>query len=259
MASSPREPDGLGQPTGGQPSVMPPPADAAPPDAAPSAFPAGHPAPDASGTWLAPTPDTRFAAAPPSGRGPGVRRHHPRRVLVASVLAGTLVLVGILSALPMLPTGQVPQAAASPGIVTVGPSAPPGPATTVTSGGGLGAPVAFQTEGGAGTVTVHSAVWTDAGELPPVEGERYLVLDVSVACTSGEVPVEALWFLVEGADGLVLPGFGADLESPMGGRLLAAGEQIRGQLGYSLPAGTVTVELLDEQLRPVAGIEVPGP
>ena len=147
----------------------------------------------------------------------------------------------------------------SPAIVTAEPSAPPGPATTVTSGGGLGSPVEFQTERGAGTVTVHSAVWTDDGELRPVDGERHLVLDVSVACTAGVVPVDALWFLAEGADGPVLPGFGPNLESPLGGRLLPAGEEVRGQLGFSLPAATLRLHLLDEELRPVAEIEVPGP
>lgn len=178
------------------------------------------------------------------------------------MLAGSLVLVGILSALPMLPStpsGQVPQPGSTPAIVTASPSTLPGTGSTAAGGGDLGRPVAFETARGAGTLTVHSAVWTDSGEFPPMAGERYLVLEVSVSATAGELPIDALLFLAEGAAGPVLPGFGPELDQPLGGRLLAAGEQARGQLGFSLPAGAVTLHLLDEQLLAVASIAVPGP
>ncbi len=97
----------------------------------------------------------------------------------------------------------------------------------------------FATDGGSGTVTVSRAVWSDSGEMAPPQGQRYLSLDVTVTATSGEVPVDAILFLAETSDGPTLPGFGPDLDRPLGGRLLRAGQEVSGQLGYVLAPGPV--------------------
>lgn len=253
MAPEPEPPQGLGTPSSGQPGF-------APPDLPLSrTVEPGRDTP--AQAWSAPLPAARVAT-PPSGRGPH-RSRRTRTAVVAAVLAGALLLIGILSALPLLSSPTVvpgPEPSTTPTvIVTVSPSPQPSDATTSTSGGDIGRPVDFRTGDGAGIVTVHSAVWTDAGDIVPLPGERYLVLDVSVEGTDGAIGVDALLFLADGSGGPVLPGFGPALNHPLGGQVLQPGDRVRGQIGYSLPAGPVQLELLDEQLRPVARIEVPGP
>ncbi len=142
---------------------------------------------------------------------------------------------------------------------TVTPSARPGSASTATSGGDLGTAVAFATGAGKATVTVRSAVWTDAGEMAPEPGSRYLVLEVAVSCTEGAVGVDALMFRAATAGGRELPGFGPALSNPLGGQVLEAGATARGQVGYALAPGAVTVEVLDSSLRTVAEIRIPAP
>lgn len=252
MTSAPGKSQGLGTPSSDQPGFAPP---------SEPIVPAG-PAPEMpTQAWSAPPPEARVPT-PPSGRAPQ-RSRRTRTAAVAAVLAGALLLIGILSALPLLSSPTVdpgPAPTSTPTvIVTVTPSAQPSDAATPASGGDVGRPMDFRTGQGAGTVTVHSAVWTDAGDIVPLPGERYLVLDIGVECTDGVLGVDALLFLANGPAGPVLPGFGPALDHPLGGLTLQPGDRVRGQLGYSLPAGPVQLELLDEQLRPVARIEVPGP
>ncbi|HEY3337465.1 MAG TPA: hypothetical protein VGK18_03085 [Propionicimonas sp.] len=180
---------------------------------------------------------------------------------MAALLATALVLAALLSALPLLPAVAPvqPQSSASPaGVDTVTPSAAPGSASTATSGGDLGTPVAFASGAGKATVTVGSAVWTDTGEMAPEPGSRYLVLEVALSCTDGTVPVDALMFVATTAEGRTLPGFGPSLTNPLGGQVLRSGGTARGQVGYALPPGPVTVEVLDSNLTTVARIRIPA-
>ncbi|MCC6496862.1 MAG: hypothetical protein IT193_11480 [Propionibacteriaceae bacterium] len=255
------QPEGIGTPSGGQPGFSPPSAGPVPPAAAP---PASAPQQaDASGQWAPPDPKS-LVVTPPKGR-PARPTRRPRGRVVAATLAGAMVLVGILSALPLMPAVQGPQQpAASPvatpaPIETVSPTVAPRPTTTATTGGDLGTAVAFRTGRGSGTVTVSSAVWTDSGEMAPEAGSRYLIVDVAVACTGGELPVDALLLLAVSGEAGELPGFGPALTSPLAGQLLEAGETATGQVGYSLPPGEVTLQLLDSELRPVAAIRIPAP
>ena len=209
--------------------------------------------------WAAPDPRL-VVAAPPSGRRQRTATR-PRGRVVAAALAAALVLVGILSALPLLPGAPVqPQQAASPlPVVTATPSAVPANASTASTGGDLGAAIAFRTGSVSGTVTVHSAIWTDAGEMVTEPGRRYLVLDVTVDCRTGPLPVEALMFVAVTPEGQELPGFGPSLATPLGGRVLEAGESAHGQVGYSLVPGGVTISFLDATLESVAEIRIPAP
>ena len=274
MPATSDQPQGFGTPSGGQPGFAPPPS--GPAAAPPQPF---QPQPSLPGTpqpqpfqpqpfqpataphhWAAPDPRL-VVAPPPLGRGP----HHSRRSRVrwvAALLAAGLVLIGILSALPLLPAvaPTQPQASTMPAAVdTVTPSARPASASTATSGGDLGRPTAFATGAGKGTVTVRSAVWTDTGEMAPEQGRRYLVLDVAVSCTDGTVPVDALMFLATTAGGRELPGFGPELSDPLGGQVLKARATARGQVGYALAPGEVTLQVLDTNLTPVAEIRIPAP
>jgi hypothetical protein len=142
---------------------------------------------------------------------------------------------------------------------TVTPSTAPGSASTATSGGDLGRQVTFATGAGKGTVTVRSVVWTDTGEMAPEPGRRYLVLDVTIGCTGGTVPVDALMFRATTTGDRELPTFGPALSDPLGGQVLKSGATARGQVGYALAPGAVTVEVLDTNLAPVAKIRIPAP
>ena len=258
---------GLGTPTDGQPAFDPP--------------SPGSPAPEPvdgvpSRAWAAPLPGTGHPAppvgqypAPPHGRGPTpVRRTRVR--VIAAVLAVALAVTAlavVFSPRPAVAPVATPTATStatstarrSASVVTVTPSAQPTTASTTTSGGSLGTAVPFATDGGSGTVTVSRAVWSDSGEMAPPQGQRYLSLDVTVTATSGEVPVDAILFLAETSDGPTLPGFGPDLDRPLGGRLLRAGQEVSGQLGYVLTPGPVRVHVVDETLQAVAEIEIPAP
>lgn len=247
MSPDPTPPPGPGTPTSGRPEFVAPPGAPVPPGPVPPAF-------------MAPDPATRVPAAPVGRQHAGPRRG--RRAGVAVVLAGGLLLIGILSALPLVPTSVPspgPATEPSPDVVTISPAPASAAARTLTSGGDLGRPVAFQSASGAGTLAVGRATWTDAGEAAPPAGRRYLVLDVTIDCTAGEVPVGPVLLLVTGGDAAEFPGFGPVLEHPLAGRALVAGEHETGQVGYAVPAGAVQLHLLDEQLRRLASVEVPAP
>lgn len=254
--------DGIGTPGSGQPSFAPPAAPAAGMPATPP-FPQapGQPVPPppaaTPGTWAAPHPDS-LVAPPPSGRRPP-RPRRSRRVAVAAVLAGSLLLIGVLSVLPLLP-GQAPapRTTAPPALVTATPSPVPTAASTAT-GAGVGTAVAFTGADGSGTLTLTRAVWTDAGELAAPAGQRYLVLDVTISCTGGRVAVTPPSLLVTSGDTGTLPAFGPSLERPLAGVELSPGGQVSGQVGYALAPGAVRLHLLDAALRRLATVEVPAP
>ena len=261
--TQPEQPEGLGTPTPGQPGFTPPPGSGLAPPPGPGlaqpapATPPFHAAP----AWVPPDPGARVAS-PPTGRVPQPRRPG-RRALVAAVLAGGLLLVGLLSALPMLPsaapTTAPPAPSAGPVVVTVSPSAVPSAASTLSSGGAVGQAVPFSGPKGEGTLTVVGATWTDTGQAAPIEGERYLVVTLAISCTGGTVPVDPILFLASTDTATVLPGFGPELTRPLGGRLLAAGDDVTGQVGFALPAGPVDLMLLDEDLHPLASVRIPAP
>lgn len=245
MTTTPEEPAGIGTPATGQPGFVPP-------DSAEAA-------------WTAPDPAARVDSTTPIGRPPQ-RPRRTRRALVAAVLVGGLLLIGLLSALPVVPpvtptsgASAATAAAATPVVVTVSPSVVPTAASTVTTGGSITEAVEFSSTEGTGTLTITRAVWTDVGEAAPVEGQRYLVVDLTVACRKGVVPVDPILFTASTGSSTSLAGFGPALTRPLGGRLLAAGEEVSGQVGFALAPGAVEVTLRDEDLRVLATAQVPAP
>ncbi len=264
MSNDPGGPEGIGTPATDQPGFAPP-ASPPPPPASPPPGPGW--APPGPG-WAPPDPGARIASTapagqPPTGRPPQ-RRVPRRRALVAAVLAGGLLLIGLLSAQPLLlstaPSTASPSAPeGTPVVVTVSPSAAPTAASTLTAGGGIGQAAPFSGADGEGTLTVTGVTWTDVGEAAPVDGERYLVVDLTVACSSGVVPVDPILFTASTDASTALPGFGPALTRPLGGSLLAAGDEVSGQLGFAIPAGPVELALLDEDLHTLVTVQVPGP
>ncbi len=256
MSATSDQPEGFGTPSGGQPGFAPP-----PPGPIVVGPTVAGPTVPGSVVWSPAAKQPLVVAPPPSGRGPQHARRSRLR-WVAALLAVGLVLIGILGALPLVPsTAPIqPQPSATPAVVdTVTPSAAPGSASTATDGGDVGRQVTFATGAGKGTVIVRSAVWTDTGEMAPEHGRRYLVLDVTISCTGGTVPVDALMFRATTTGDRELPGFGPALSDPLGGQVLRAGATARGQVGYALAPGAVMLQLLDTNLAPVAEIRIPAP
>ena len=237
-------PDGLGVPPSGAPVFT-----------APPAAPGTPPPPP----WAPPDHATPVAP-PPKGRPP-LRSRPGRRVVVAAALAVALLGVGILGTVPLLPRTPTPtpSGSAPPAVVTATPTVAPVPDRVLSEGGDLGRPVSFNGATGSGTIVVTRATWTDAGDLPPAPGRRYLVLDVTLACTGGELPVDPLLLLAVAGTEAEVPGFGPQLDRPLTGRLLASGERVEGQVGYQLPSGAAQVRVLDENLQQVATVAVPAP
>ncbi len=258
--SSADGPQGLGTPSSDHPSFAPATgttAASAQPLWAPPSGPAGH----------LPSEPASFVPAPPTGRGPQRKRSTHVRLL-AGGLAAALVLTALASVLPLLPRGStIAPTASAPApasgepsrLVTVSPTPQPADVVDVT-GPDIARAAAFTTADGSGEVTITRATWTSAGELAPPEGKRYLVLDVTVTQKAGRVPVDSLSFRARSADGVgVTPGFGPKLDRPLGGSTLTDAGQVSGQVGFALPPGSTTIELLDAGLLPVVTLQVPRP
>ena len=269
-------PQGLGTPSDHQPGIGTPSADHPSFTPAPGAPSSDHPrfaaasatpVGSAQPQWAAPSEPASYVPAPPTGRGP--QRERSTRVrLIAGGLAAALVLTAVASVLPLLARGiTTAPAASAPAtasgepsrLVTVSPTPQPVDGVDVT-GPDIARAAGFTTADGSGELTITRATWTSAGELAPPEGKRYLVLDVTVTRTAGNVPIEALAFRAQSADGTgVTPGFGPKLDRPLGGSMLTDDNPVSGQVGFVLAPGETTIELLDAGLLPVVALKVPGP
>lgn len=147
---------------------------------------------------------------------------------------------------------------AAPTVVRTDPSTDPSTAATVT-GGQIGQAVAFDGTNGSGTVTVMDATWTNKGFVDPKSGQMYLVLDVRFEATSGSFPVGILYArVIDESGGSHLLAFGPETTKMLDSGVLQAGETSEGQLAYELPRGPATFQVLNERLRPVAEVKIPG-
>jgi hypothetical protein len=196
-------------------------------------------------------------ATPPSPRPR--RRRWPVAVgaalLVAIVATGAVVAPSLLNRPVPAP---VPGSTTQP-LVTVAPSQQPAEQKVLTTGGDLGAATSFASGTGTGELTITSATWTRAGRMAPPDGRLYLILEVTLTCSTGEVDVSSL-SLRTATDPAAQSAFGAELGDQFPGVRLTAGQQQSGQIGFVLAAGQVSVELLDAAtLQPVASRMVPGP
>lgn len=187
------------------------------------------------------------------------RRRWPAAVaaalLVGAVGVGAVVAPSLLNRTAPAP---VSTSTALP-LVTATHSPQPTGQVVLTSGGDLGAPATFASSTGTGTLTVTRATWTQAGRMAPPAGEQYLVLEITVACSSGSLDVSSLSLRTTAASA-DQSAFGAELGDQFPGVRLSAGQQQSGQIGFVLPSGQTTLALLDPAtLQPVANRVVPGP
>lgn len=264
------------QPQAAAPSAWPPPTQPQQPQAGWAPAPASWPPPD--------QPQPAWTSWPPPGQEqpgwtssnqvqpplqpwspPPAPRPRPRRrrwlvatgvaVLVALVGTGALIAPSLLNRPASTPA---PVSTAEP-LVTATPSPQPAEEKSLTTGGDLGVPASFASGTGTGELTIARATWTRAGRMAPPDGRLYLILEVAIACSTGEVDVSSLSLRTAG-DPAGQSSFGPDLSSQFPGVRLTAGQKQSGQIGFALPAGQVSVELLDEAtLQPVASRVVPGP
>ncbi len=207
----------------------------------------GYPAPQQS------RPSQQQSAPP--------RRRHRWPVALGAALIVVAVGAGALFVPSMLnrPATAPANASTAMPLVTVTPSPQPTAATVLTTGGDLGSPATFTSSTGTGSLTITGATWTQAGRMAPPDGTAYLILDVTVACTSGSLDVSSI-SLRTTADPAGQSAFGADLPSQFPGVRLSEGRKQSGQVGFVLAAGQVSVALLDAvTLQPVATRVVPGP
>ena len=120
------------------------------------------------------------------------------------------------------------------------------------------ASVTTESGGGSATVVMEAATWTNRGDMDPRPGLAYLIVDLAFTGTGGDVPVGSLFVQAEDSEGgSHLMTYGPSVDEPLASRLLPEGGQQRGQVGFELPPGPVTVRILDAALRPVATLAVP--
>lgn len=224
------------------------------PSPQPGPPPAGWMPPPLSGTpawpapqqgWAPPVPAQQVGFAPPPGR-PG------KPWTAVAIVVGALVLVGAAVAVWVLwgSLGTAP-----------GPSSAPVPTTPVeVTGGDIGKAVPLQGADGTATVTLTAARWTPEGELPPVDGSSYLVLDVQLEGGSGEVATGGVFTVAITADGERHGiAYGPTLDPLLPSTVLRGDRTVAGQLGYQLPPGEVTVEFQSPDGQRLGTVRVPGP
>lgn len=236
-----------------------PPADAGRPDFEPARpLP---PAPDHAATPAEspPTPTPQEAAAHATAtRTSGGRTR--RRLIAAAVAA--VAIVGVAAAFiagPGLARPDVasPAAVAPHVVVTVTPQPQPTTVIPLSHGDDLGRPISFHTAHGAGEFTVTTATWSTAGLIRPVGGEQYLSVEIVVRCTEGRLATSPI--SVVAGSGPANAVYGGPSGAFLPGSVIAAGAATTGRVAFSVTPGQTSIELLDEQLNPVATAKVPGP
>ncbi|MDQ7991152.1 MAG: hypothetical protein AAGC63_05580 [Propionicimonas sp.] len=228
------------------------------PSQQPGRPPAGWSPPSLSGVpgwppqqaWPQQQPDPQHLVLPP---GPPVPPGGgPRPWTMVAVAVGAVVVVAVIVTAWVLTGAFGTNPAVSPSPV---PTAP-----VEVEGGDLGKVVPLTGPSGAGTVTVTAARWTPEGELAPADGTSYLVLDVELAGTSGELAVGGVFTVAIGTDGERRGiAYGPELDPLLASTVLRPGDTASGQLGFQLAPGEVTVEFQDPSGAVLGTVGLPGP
>lgn len=138
------------------------------------------------------------------------------------------------------------------------PSAPTVPVSV--EGQDIGRAVTLTGPDGTATVTATAATWTPEGDLAPEDGTSYLIVDVEVVGTSGEVAVGGVFTVAVASDGSRHSvAYGPVLIPALASVRLAAGESTAGQVGYQLPPGAATIEFQDPDGTLLGSVDIPGP
>lgn len=212
------------------PATYPPPVD--------PGVPGAFPPPDSGGFVPVHAP---FPSAPPPGR----RRRGPIALAIVVVaVVGLVVLAFVL------------REVLNPAPVT--PEDPTG--TVAVTGGDIGTAIPLSGPDGTATVTVTGARWTPEGEVAPLAGTSYLIVDVELSGGTGEVAVGGMFTAVVTSDnqrfGLA---FGPILDPLLASTVLRPGDSAAGQLGYQLPPGAVSLEFQSPDGVRLGAVRIPGP
>lgn len=172
----------------------------------------------------------------------------PRRPawLVVTLVVGVLAVIGVSVVLLAQQWNPDPSVAGQP--------------TVEVTGGDIGTPVELTGPDGSGRVTVTGARWTSEGEVAPVPGTSYLVVDVRLEGVTGEFTTGAVFTAVVAADGQRHGiSYGPVLDPLLTSRTLRSGEVNAGHLGYQLAPGPVRLEFQTPQGVLLGAVQIPGP
>ncbi len=223
-------------PLGGRPATW------APPDWPPAASlpPTANPLP-------MPGP----AAFPPAGYPPSYPPA-PAPARRRSTWLAVAIVIGVLAALGVIAVLVAQQWNPSSSEVDQ-------PTVEVT-GGDIGSPVELAGPDGSGTVTVTRARWTSEGEVAPVPGTSYLIVDVRLEGVTGELTTGGVFTAVVAADGTRSGiSYGPVLDPLLTSDVLRPGETNTGHLGYQLAPGPVQLEFQSPDGVLLGSVQIPGP
>ena len=232
-----------GQPPAGW---LPPPLGGNPAAWAPSGWPPPA-APPPTGPVPAPGPMPLPLPPPghPTGPPPAPAPRRPAWLMVA-IVVGVLAVIGVAAALVAQQWNPVPPGIDSP--------------TVEVTGGDVGTPVELTGPAGSGRATGVRAQWTSEGEVAPVPGTSYLIIDVQLEGTAGELTTGGVFTAVVAADGQRHGiSYGPVLDPLLTSRTLRPGETNTGQLGYQLAPGPVQLELQTPDGVALGTLRIPGP
>ncbi|TDT33800.1 hypothetical protein [Naumannella halotolerans] len=126
--------------------------------------------------------------------------------------------------------------------------------------GTVGESLAWYQHTGRGDVEVVDARWETEGTMPPSEGNQYLVLELTITATAGELRVNPLYVSAYDADGneVFLAPFGG-FPPELSEQTLAAGQSSTVNAVFELPPEQSLVMFSDELFNPVLLIDIPAP
>lgn len=201
-----------------------------------------------------PEPESPEASTHPSRRRLGV-------LLVAAAVVAAVGTATVWVSPQFLAADSTTPASGGTGtspVVTVTPSPRPTTESVLTSGADLGKPVDFRMNTGNGRITLLRATWSPAGRMAPPTGQQYVTVLVQIECLSGTINVSPLDLAV-GETPPSSPDFGPAVTAPLPGVSLTAHHQVRGEVGFVVPADTTTISVLDQRRLVVAQRKVPAP
>lgn len=186
---------------------------------------------------------------PPTGYPPG---HPPAPAPRRSAWPAVAIVVGVLAVVGVIVALMTQQWSPAP---TVGDQS-----TVEVTGGDIGTAVELTGPAGSGRVTVTAARWTSEGEVGPVPGTSYLVVDVQLEGVSGELTTGGVFTAVVAADGRRHGiSYGPVLDPLLTSRVLRAGETNAGHLAYQLAPGPVELEFQTPDGVVLGTVGIPGP
>ena len=211
--------------------------------------PPGWPPPTALPPTASPLPAPGQVGFPPPGYPPAyppAPAPHRSVWLTVAIVILVLAVVGVVGVLIAQRWNPAPPAVDQD--------------TVEVTGGDIGTPVELTGPDGSGRVTVTGARWTSEGEVAPVPGTSYLIVDVQLEGVTGEITTGAVFTAVVAADGQRHGiSYGPVLDPLLTSGTLRAGETNIGHLGYQLAPSPVQLEFQTPDGVLLGSVQIPGP